>query len=195
MSIIHPLLQIGPWDSEEIYDLFKIRVWNKEPVSEDRFVCLQRSVYTTTLIQLGFLHGGLSCNVNKECNDPGHCFHFPLQRNRGQVKEGLLSPISGWCIADTSLSVCFFPMSTFYSIDQNNKIWRTLLLVILTLSFILLGNSLTDSENGQRPDLTKTNYFLKTYRYIRWWKEDQEAKLNYIVHHCPQPIHLATLSV
>lgn len=27
-------------------------------------------------------------------------------------------------------------------------------------------------------------------RSLRWRKEDQEAKLNYTIHHCPQHIHL-----
>lgn len=49
---------------------------------------------------------------------------------------------------------------------------------------------LTALENGQRPALTETNYFSKTYRSIHGRKEGREAKLNYTVHHCPQPIHL-----
>lgn len=151
----------------------RIRIWNQ--------VCLASTLRSTISRRLCWISLKVAspATFGRECSEPWplspsstHRFH-PRQTDAKPRKGPLMSlPM----IHHQRLSFhLFYPKSTFHDTDLNNKTCRTLLLVILTQSFIFFffffWISPTASENGQRPDLTETNYFFKTHRSIHGEKK------------------------
>lgn len=144
-ALFSSFYRLGTRGSEKLWDLPKTRVRKKEPGCEARFAWFQRPFHNAVLTLLNFPQGGISCSLIRNAMSPDRCPHSPLTLLRPRQTEakprrvpcrGLLG------MRHQRLPSCLFlPKSTFHSLDLNNKIWSTLLFVILTQSSIFFGSA------------------------------------------------------